>query len=182
MQAWRVHPPDQRLSSNGVLRIVLVWVGLCFLVFFTLGLRRSSSIPSRCPPCDCSCSSSSGEYLFRLDPLDCAKRDPAINEETSKDLPSMLSEELNLQKIVANETLARTKKLVIDAGRASSHYQKEAQKCSVGIETCEEARERAEAELIEERNLSVLWEKRARQYGWKEEQHRGNTTLVNVII
>ncbi|KAI4301842.1 hypothetical protein L6164_035082 [Bauhinia variegata] len=175
MRIWRVHPPDQRLSSNGVLRMVLVWIGLCFLVF-TFGLKRSSSIYSQCPPCDCSCSS--GEYLFDLDPLglindsltDCAKRDPVMNEEMSKDMLTMLSEELNLQKIVENETLVHTKKSLVDSRRAFSHYQKEAEKCNVGIETCEEARERAEAELIDERNLSALWEKRAREYGWKEGQ------------
>lgn len=91
-----------------------------------------------------------------------------MNEEMDKDLLTTLSEELNLQKIVANETLEHTKRLVMDARKTFSHYQKEAEKCSVGVETCEEARERAEAQLIEERRLTALWENRAREYGWKD--------------
>lgn len=99
---------------------------------------------------------------------DCGKDDPVMNEEMNKDLLTMLSEELNLQKIVANETLEHTKRLIMDSKKTFSHYQKEAEKCNVGVETCEEARERAEAELIEELRLSALWENRAREYGWKD--------------
>ncbi len=36
-----------------------------------------------------------------------------------------------------------------------------------GMETSEEARERAEAELVIERKQTVLWERRARAMGWK---------------
>ncbi len=38
---------------------------------------------------------------------------------------------------------------------------------SKGMETSEEARERAEAELVIERKRTVLWERRARAMGWK---------------
>ncbi|KAK7821500.1 hypothetical protein CFP56_037621 [Quercus suber] len=84
-----------------------------------------------------------------------------MNKELKKDLVDLLSEELNLQKDVANETIAHTKVLILDATKTLSHYQKEAEKCNVGMETCEEGREKAERELIEERKLSALWEKRA---------------------
>lgn len=71
MRVWRVHPPEQKLCPNGVLRWVLVWMSVCFLVF-TVGppsrsmvKKSASSQFSSCPPCDCFCSSA--EYL--LDPL-----------------------------------------------------------------------------------------------------------------
>lgn len=86
-----------------------------------------------------------------------------------KDTVALLSEELALQKSVANETLQRSKELITDARKASSHYQREAEKCTAGIETCEEARERAEKELGEESRLSALWEERAREHGWKDD-------------
>lgn len=86
----------------------------------------------------------------------------------AKDVVALLSEELNLQKAVANDTIEHTKALIMDARKTSSHYQKEGEKCSVGVETCEEARERAEKELVEELKLSVLWENRARELGWKD--------------
>ncbi|RDX70914.1 hypothetical protein CR513_49795, partial [Mucuna pruriens] len=177
MRVWRVHQAEQKLCPHGVLRWVLVWMSVCFLLF-TVGppsrsrLKKTASTRFSCPPCHCNCSSA--EYL--LDPLglvngsisDCGKHDPVLNEEMNKDLLTMLSEELNLQKIVANETLEHTKSLVMDARKTFSHYQKEAEKCNVGMETCEEARERAEAELIEERRLTALWENRAREYGWND--------------
>ncbi|XP_057512865.1 uncharacterized protein LOC130794943 [Actinidia eriantha] len=37
-----------------------------------------------------------------------------------------------------------------------------------GMETCEEAREKAEASLEAQRELSVMWELKARQKGWKD--------------
>lgn len=84
----------------------------------------------------------------------------------------MLSEELKLQKIVANETLEHTRRLVMNARNTFSHYIKEAEKCNIGMETCEEARERAEAELVEEHKLTALWENRALDYGWMDRKRR----------
>lgn len=99
---------------------------------------------------------------------DCGKNDPDISEEMEKDLVALLSEEIALQKTVANDSLEHTRALVMDARKASSHYRNEAEKCNAQTETCEEARERAEAELVEERKLSALWEKRARELGWRD--------------
>lgn len=171
------HPPYLGFSTYGVLRLVLVLMGVC-LVGYTIGppfywrLKEHSTGQASCP-CVCDCSSEE-EYLFI--PLEmvnnsfpgCGKHDPDTNEEMEKDTIDLLSEELNLQKAVANDALEHAKELIMDTRRASSHYQKEAEKCSAGIETCEEARERAERELVEELRLSELWENRAHEYGWRD--------------
>ncbi|KAG2694898.1 hypothetical protein I3760_08G165400 [Carya illinoinensis] len=169
------YPPDQGLYT-GVLRLVLVLVGVS-LVGFTIGpsmLRRltgNSTAQVSCPSCVCDCSSED----FLSIPLgilnssfpDCGKSDPDMNEEMGKDFVALLSEELSLQKAVANDSMQHTKALISDARKAFSHYQKEAEKCSTVVETCEEGREKAERELAEELKLSALWEKRAHELGWK---------------
>ena len=73
-----------------------------------------------------------------------------------------------MQKTVANETLQRSEALLTSARRVSSRYQKEAEKCTAGMEICEEAWERAEAQLAEELRASEVWERRARELGWKD--------------
>lgn len=98
-----------------------------------------------------------------------------MNEEMEKDLVDLLSEELSLLKAVANDTMEHTKALMMDTRKAYSHYQKEAEKCSAGVEACEEARERAERELAAELKLSALWEKRAREHGWKDNRRRAHS-------
>ncbi|XP_045796562.1 uncharacterized protein LOC123890879 [Trifolium pratense] len=166
MRVWRVHHQnDQRQCSYGVLRWVLVWISVCYIVFTIGPPSRWRLKESSCPQCD-DCYCSSAEYP--LGSLDCGKHDPAMNVEMTKDQLTMLSEELKLQKVVANETLEHTKRLVTNARNTFSHYKSEAEKCNIGMETCEEARERAEAELVEERRLTAIWENRARDYGWKD--------------
>ncbi|CAK9179505.1 unnamed protein product [Ilex paraguariensis] len=108
--------------------------------------------------------------IFNSSYADCAKDDPDMSEEMEKDIITLLSEEINLLKNVTNDSLEHTQALIIDAKKTSSHYQKEAEKCNTGMETCEEARERAQAALTEERKLSVKWEQRARECGWKDER------------
>ncbi|EYU37222.1 hypothetical protein MIMGU_mgv11b023614mg, partial [Erythranthe guttata] len=100
---------------------------------------------------------------------DCGKDDPEINKEMKKDIVALLTEELSLHENVTNDSLQRTKALIMSAKRTSSHYQKEAEKCNTGVETCEEARERAEVKLRQERKLTALWMNRAHQFGWKDE-------------
>lgn len=117
-----------------------------------------------------------GLIWFKLFPLiigsfrdaDCGKNDPQLNEEMKKDIATLLAEEISLQKNVTDDVLNRTKALIMSAKRASSHYQKESEKCNIGIDTCEVGREKAEAALIEERKLSALWETRAIEFGWKD--------------
>ncbi|KAF5952252.1 hypothetical protein HYC85_010196 [Camellia sinensis] len=160
------HPSDHRLNP-GVLRSVLVLVGL-FLVAYIVGrpiLRENSYAQASCSTCDCDCDSDN----FSI-PLDCGKNDPDMNEEMEKDTITSLSEELSLQKNVTDDNLERTEALITSTKRASSHYQKEAEKCNAGMETCEEARQKAEAALIDERKLSALWENRAREHGWMDQR------------
>lgn len=57
---------------------------------------------------------------------------------------------------------------LLEAKKLTSQYQKEADKCNSGMETCEEAREKAEAALAAQKKLTAMWELRARQRGWKE--------------
>lgn len=91
-----------------------------------------------------------------------------MNEEMKKDIATLLAEEISLHKNVTDGVLGRTKALILSAKKASAHYQREAEKCSIGIDTCEGGREKAEAALIEECKLSALWETRAIELGWKD--------------
>uniref|UniRef100_A0A166D4A8 Uncharacterized protein n=1 Tax=Daucus carota subsp. sativus TaxID=79200 RepID=A0A166D4A8_DAUCS len=93
------------------------------------------------------------------------KDDPEMNTEMTKDIITLLTEEISLHKSVGEVNLAHTKALVMDARKSSSQYQKEAEKCNTGMETCEEAREKARAALSEERKLQALWDNRARKNG-----------------
>ncbi|XP_030959901.1 uncharacterized protein LOC126717158 isoform X1 [Quercus robur] len=162
--------------AHVLLKVVLI-CSFCSLFWCVVGpylFKENSTVDtSSCPPCRvCDCSLDNF-HSISLDVLnssfsDCDKNNPEMDKELKKDLVDLLSEELNLQKDVANESIAHTKVLILDATKTLSHYQKEAEKCNVGMETCEEGREKAERELIEERKLSALWEKRARKHGWND--------------
>lgn len=73
---------------------------------------------------------------------------------------------------------------LLEAKKITSQYQKEADKCNSGMETCEEAREKAEASLVAQKKLTSMWEQRARQRGWKDgvaktgAQQQGNVQSV----
>ncbi|KAF8392494.1 hypothetical protein HHK36_022836 [Tetracentron sinense] len=171
------HSSRHGFCNPGFLRLVLVLVSVC-LVGYIVGpplywhLRENLTVEASCPPCVCDCSS---EAIFSI-PLgllnssfaDCGKHDPDMSEEMEKDIVNLLSEELNLQRNVTNDNLEHTKAAILDMKKTSSQYQKEAEKCNSGMETCEEAREKAEAALVAECKLSALWEKRAREQGWKD--------------
>ncbi len=79
----------------------------------------------------------------------------------------LLTEELKLQEAVSTERVRHMNITFAEAKRVASQYQREAEKCNTATETCEEARERAEALLIKERKVTLLWERRARQMGWE---------------
>ncbi|KAL8533330.1 hypothetical protein ACS0TY_009645 [Phlomoides rotata] len=102
---------------------------------------------------------------------DCGKDDPETYDEMKKDIIALMTEEVSLHANVTSDALQRTHTLIMGAKRASSHYQKEAEKCTFGVETCEEARERAAVVLIEERKLTALWMRRAREHGWEDEMN-----------
>ncbi|CAM6042105.1 unnamed protein product [Sphagnum compactum] len=119
-----------------------------------------------CQPCFCDCTHSS-DLLTTMPISDCIKDDPQMQKELEKSQIQLLKEELKLQEEVNKEAQQRAELAYLDAKKISSQYQKEAEKCNTGMETSEEARERAEAELVIERKRTVLWERRARAMGWK---------------
>lgn len=64
---------------------------------------------------------------------------------------------------------------LLEAKKLTSQYMKEADKCNSGMETCEEAREKAEIALLAQKKLTATWEMRARQKGWKEGAAKSHT-------
>ncbi|KAF3784112.1 hypothetical protein EJ110_NYTH15559 [Nymphaea thermarum] len=172
------HYSSSRSSNQGVVRVTLILVGIC-LVSYVVGpplywrlVESFRPVSGSCPPCECDCST---EAIFSL-PLevennslaDCGKHDADATEEMEKSLTDLLLEELKLQEIVALDRERHSQVATIEAKKLSAHYQKEAEKCNAGMETCEEARERAEVALTAEKKLSLIWENRARQLGWSE--------------
>lgn len=92
-----------------------------------------------------------------------------------------MSEELKLRESEALESQQRADMQLLEAKKMTSQYQKEADKCNSGMETCEEAREKSEAALVSQKKLTALWEMRARQKGWKESTGKSGTkTQANV--
>lgn len=142
-------------------------------------VRRSSTSSASCPPCVCDCSSqpllSIPEGLSNTSFADCAKHDPEVSEDTEKNFADLLSEELKLREAEALENQQRANMALLEAKKMTSQYQKEADKCNSGMETCEEAREKAEAALMAQKKLTSMWELRARQRGWKEGVSKSNT-------
>ncbi|KAI3755602.1 hypothetical protein L1987_55406 [Smallanthus sonchifolius] len=177
--------------NSTVAKVGIVFLGLS-LVGYLLGpplywhlleglaaVRRSSSAAS-CPPCNCNCDSrphiSFPQGLGNSSFTDCAKRDPEVNEDTEKNFAELLSEELKLRETEAIESQQRADMALLEAKKLTSQYQKEADKCNSGMETCEEAREKAEAALVLQKQQTAMWESRARQRGWKE----GGVTAARV--
>ncbi|KAL7000054.1 hypothetical protein U1Q18_001203 [Sarracenia purpurea var. burkii] len=170
--------------NPGLLKAALALMALC-LVGYILGpplywhfieglaaVSRSSSAAAACSPCQCDCSS---QHLLTI-PLgltnasfaDCAKHDPEVSEDTEKNFVDLLSEELILREAEALESQQHADMALLEAKKITSQYQKEADKCNSGMETCEEAREKAEEALMAQKRLTAMWELRAHQRGWKE--------------
>lgn len=103
---------------------------------------------------------------------DCEKVDPVLKEDLDKSTLELLSEELKLQETVAEESQLHAESALLDAKKLASQYQKEAEKCNSGMETCEEAREKVLAALGAQKKITVMWEKRARVMGWREKPER----------
>ncbi|KAL2524665.1 Protein of unknown function (DUF1068) [Abeliophyllum distichum] len=145
-------------------------------------VSRSSS--STCAPCVCDCDSESLPStplgLSNTSFADCAKHDPDVSEDTQKNFAELLSEELKLRESEALEKQQRSDVALLEAKKMTSQFQKEADKCNSGMETCEEAREKAEAALLAQKRLTSVWELRARQRGWKEgvAKSRGNVQAI----
>ncbi|KAK4257522.1 hypothetical protein QN277_007099 [Acacia crassicarpa] len=137
----------------------------------TINLRDSKL---SCPPCVCDCPPplsllQIAPGLANLSISDCGSNDPDLKQEMEKQFVDLLTEELKLQEAVAGEHARHMNITLADAKRVASQYQREADKCVAATETCEQARERAEAVLTRERKLTLLWERRARQVGWEGE-------------
>ncbi|EMS56123.1 hypothetical protein TRIUR3_33709 [Triticum urartu] len=103
---------------------------------------------------------------------DCAKqfkevKSRASGEETEKSITEMLIEELKQREEEATEAQQQADVKLLEAKKLASQYQKEADKCSSGMDTCEEAREKSAESLLGQRKLTALWEERARELGWK---------------
>lgn len=166
------------LRSNGALRVVLVLLAIFFVGYIVgSGLFSKGSSNAASCSCDCDCSQEleliwTVEFINNSYP-DCGKNNPEMGEEMQKNAVDLISDEIELQRRVANEILEQTRTLVTTARSTSSQYQIEAQKCSAHTQTCEEGRERAEAGLVEERKLTALWEQRALELGWREYNLRG---------
>jgi len=101
---------------------------------------------------------------------DCGRGDPELQEEMQKQYAELLIEELKLQEIVGGEQMRHMNATYREARRVASQYQREAEKCTVATETCEEAREHAEALLRKEMKQAFLWEQRAHTMGWEENE------------
>ncbi|XP_010942124.1 uncharacterized protein [Elaeis guineensis] len=134
------------------------------------GISAHSS--SSCAPCVCDCPPPLSLHkiapgLINLSITDCGKHDPELNKEMEKQFVDLLTEELKLQEVVAEEHTHHMNATVVEAKRVASQYQKEAEKCNAATEICEAARERAEAALTKEKKITALWERRARQLGWQ---------------
>ncbi|KAH6802963.1 hypothetical protein C2S51_034409 [Perilla frutescens var. frutescens] len=155
--------------------MVLVLVGLLMICYVERHSKKySAALAISCSPCSCDCVSdttllSLPSEVSNTSFADCGKDDPEIRNEMKKDMVALLTEEISLHANVTGDSLQRTNELIMIAKRASSHFQKEADKCIVGVETCEAARERAGAALIEERKLTALWMSRAQESGWKDD-------------
>ncbi|KAK1283884.1 hypothetical protein QJS10_CPB21g01125 [Acorus calamus] len=161
-------------------KAALVVMGLCIASYIVgrplywhlaEAVGRSAS-GSACNPCVCDCSFQPllalPEELSNVTLTDCVKRDPDVNEEMEKNFTDLLSEELKLREAQAVEGQQRGELMLLETKKMSSQFLKEAEKCNSGMDTCEEAREKAETALIEQRKLTAIWEMRARQRGWKE--------------
>lgn len=169
--------------SPGLTKVGLGFVALCIAAYilgpplywhFMEGLAvLSSSSSSTCPPCFCDCSSQT-DFAFtdefeNTTFRDCVKHDSGMNEETEASFAELLSEELKLREAEAVERHRHADISLLEAKKMTSQYQKEADKCNSGMETCEAARERAEATLASQKKLTTLWENRARQRGWRDD-------------
>lgn len=140
---------------------------------FKKGLGDHTKIPSSCAPCICDCPPPLSLHkiapgLLNLSVTDCGKHDPELSQEMEKQFVDLLTEELRLQEAVAEEHSHHMNVTLVEAKRLASQYQKETEKCNAATETCEEARERAEAALTKERRITYAWEQRARKSGWKD--------------
>ncbi|KAH0854266.1 LOW QUALITY PROTEIN: hypothetical protein HID58_090066, partial [Brassica napus] len=150
---------QKKTAKVGVMVLCMVAYIAGPSLYWHLNETIAESLHSSCPPLFCDCSSQPLLYIpdglsnhSFLDARKGAKRTRVVSR--------MVAEELKLREAQAQEDEWRA-----DSGVSVSE---EADKCSMGMETCEQAREKSDATLDEQRRVSYMWELRARQNGWKE--------------
>ncbi|GAB2274925.1 hypothetical protein Dimus_009694 [Dionaea muscipula] len=174
------------LCSPGVVKLTLGLIALCIAGYIVgpplywhlmeglaaVGRSSSSSSSTICPPCACDCSSQPlitiPEGLGNTSFAECVKHDPEVSEDTEKSNAELLSEELRFREAETAENQQRADRALLESKKITSSYQKEADKCNSGMETCEEAREKAEEAFVAQKKLTTMWELRARERGWKD--------------
>lgn len=167
-----VLPPQQLAATVKSVAVVLAFGLILYMMSPPFYWKFSNfSRPSQaCSTCLCECLPESEAMLLPghgdLQSSDCG----LLQEDANRKSVDLLAEELKLQETTAEESQHRADAALLDAKKLASQYQKEAEKCSSGMETCEEARERSEAALLAQKKISVMWEKRARQLGWRDKQ------------
>ncbi|XP_021865851.2 uncharacterized protein [Spinacia oleracea] len=169
-------------NSGNCVRNSLVGFGIALTVLI-IGLSlywkgsklgHHPSYSSNCSPCICDCPPplsilNIAPGFVNLSIEDCGKSDPELETEMEKQYAELLMEELKLHEAVAQQQIRHMNATYREARRVASQYQHEAEKCTIAIETCEEARERAEALIRREMKLAFLWQQRAHSMGWQGE-------------
>ncbi|KAH7437638.1 hypothetical protein KP509_05G082200 [Ceratopteris richardii] len=168
----------QQPASIGRIAAALLACGLALYLlnphsYWNIITESARSTFSRdCAACVCDCLLDSESMLLpgyeSLIPSDCEK----LQESSDTRSVDSLTEELRLHETTAEESRRRADAALLEAKKVASQYQKEAEKCSSGMETCEEARERSDAALSAQKKISAMWERRARQLGWRD-KHQG---------
>ncbi|KAJ7548688.1 hypothetical protein O6H91_07G022500 [Diphasiastrum complanatum] len=167
----RMTQPSVISANSSGLKALLVLLALGLGIYIVgpslyWELRESVSEAKHsgsCSPCQCDCTALESVNLFS----DCAKLDPVLQDIDHIKIQD-LHEELKLQEYSNEERQLHFDNAYLEIKKLTSQYQKEAEKCNVGMETSEEAREKPEAELALEVQKTKVWEYRARQLGWQE--------------
>ncbi|XBH95058.1 hypothetical protein VPH35_085693 [Triticum aestivum] len=98
---------------------------------------------------------------------DCAEQFKEVKISASGEETELLIDELKQRGEEATEAQQQADVKLLEAKKLASRYQKEADKCSSDMDTCEEAREKSAESLLGQRKLTALWEERARELRWK---------------
>ncbi|KAF5742144.1 hypothetical protein HS088_TW09G00186 [Tripterygium wilfordii] len=183
-----------RGQQQRVFKVVIGTIGICIAgyimglgptLYWHLSDLFTSSVSVHCPPCLCDCSTQPLLSLFDDDNAlnnisftDCMKRDPEVSDEMERRSIHMLSEELRQKEAEAEKIQQRADRALLEAKKMTSQYQKEADKCNSGMETCEEARERAEEALAAQKNITAMWMIRAHLKGWNGTIYGANADQI----
>ncbi|XP_009614450.1 uncharacterized protein LOC107820204 [Nicotiana tabacum] len=168
-----------RWNGKMVMFGVLI-MGLCITgyvagppLYWHLSQTISSSAHYSCPSCPCDCATrpllSFPQGVNVTSFTDCMEHDLGVSEEEERNFTASLAEELKQMENETTENQRRADMALLEAKKMVSQYQKEADKCTSGMGTCEEAREKAEIALEAQRQITAMWELRARHQGWKQD-------------